>query len=202
MGFDEEQRRYLHSRFGAIAARFEDTFRYVDLDRLNRQTFSYEYASLLRDAGGTFASVMDRIVREYRGVPDGKNTCIADYRDYICDVEAVPHQIAVYLSPDGLKVYPFEELDPARKQRTPRWWLAYNKIKHAESVQLRRGNLENALRALCGVAVVVGRPHILGPGLMPVTCGDVLKSTFMQWTLESAEMDQGRLFPQSRSRRT
>jgi hypothetical protein len=44
MDWVDEQRRHLHARFRAIAERFEATVRYVDLDRRNAETFSYEYA--------------------------------------------------------------------------------------------------------------------------------------------------------------
>ncbi len=158
--WEEEQTRYLDSRFAAVAQRFEATTRYVALDRRNAEAFSYEFASLLRDAGGVFGSVMDAIVRgdgnehwRKKGHPQ-----FPDFRKYICDQRELAHYIVVDVAGLGL-LYPFEEFDPATnptvKCREPRWWDAYNAVKHREALGVTQGNMENALTALAAVAVLV-----------------------------------------------
>ena len=52
---------YLDQRYSAIEARFMDTLRFVELHPDNRSTFSYEYASILRDAGSVFDSTMRKL---------------------------------------------------------------------------------------------------------------------------------------------
>jgi hypothetical protein len=152
MEWVDEQRRCLHARFRAIAKRFEATVRYVDLDRRNAGTFSYEYASLLRDAGGTFGSVMDRIVRENGG--KAKQPTMKHFREHICKVFRArgeqPHHLAVHVLPDWKTVYPFEEFDPNGPGAGLEWWKAYTNVKHTESVNLTQGNLKNALTAFTG----------------------------------------------------
>ena len=39
------------------------SFRYVECDRDNSYTFSYEFGSILRDIGSIFGSVLDTLVR-------------------------------------------------------------------------------------------------------------------------------------------
>jgi len=56
---------YLFQRYSSIEMRLMETFRYVACHPRNKNTFSYEYASILRDAGSVFSSVLDRLVRSY-----------------------------------------------------------------------------------------------------------------------------------------
>lgn len=40
------------------------------------------------------------------------------------------------------------------KNGVPRWWTAYNKVKHEESFKFPEGNLENAVTGVCALALL------------------------------------------------
>ena len=60
--------------------------------------------------------------------------------------------------PNGM-IVPFEELKEPRG--VPKWWDAYNKVKHNEYKSFRDGNLENCTIALA--AVILLRYYMIGP---------------------------------------
>ena len=49
------------------------------------------------------------------------------------------------------KIYPFKD----RNSKTPKWWTAYNKIKHDGYDKKERGHLENVLNALAGFFILI-----------------------------------------------
>lgn len=55
---------YLATAHLAIVSRFEQSFRYVSLRRENAAAFSYEFASIPRDAGSALGSFSDAVVRD------------------------------------------------------------------------------------------------------------------------------------------
>ena len=55
--------KYLSSRLSSVESRLITAFRFVELHTENRMSFSYEFASILRDLGSTFSSVADILVR-------------------------------------------------------------------------------------------------------------------------------------------
>lgn len=58
----KEAQSYWKERFRGIEARLSAALGYVQLDRRNRGSFSLEFASILRDAGSVFGSVLDALV--------------------------------------------------------------------------------------------------------------------------------------------
>jgi hypothetical protein len=54
-----ELRAYIMMRYHPLEDRMISTFRYVECNPENFNVFSYEYASILRDAGSVFGSTMD-----------------------------------------------------------------------------------------------------------------------------------------------
>jgi hypothetical protein len=150
---------YWSSRFPPIKARLQDTFRYVELHTENRSAFSYEYASILRDCGSVFGSIVDVFVRRTTGASEGVQYNFGDYRDFlkreIPDIHHVSIQVR-RLFPNGM-IVPFEDLKTDRG--LPQWWNAYNEIKHAEYDKFRLGNLENCVTALAALAIL---GHLMG----------------------------------------
>jgi hypothetical protein len=153
-GWFLEAKSYWGSRFAPIKARLQDTFRYVELHTENRAVFSYEYASILRDCGSVFGSVIDVFVRYTKDGSRDTQYKFADYREFlrreVPDVHSDTLQIR-RLFPNGL-IIPFEDLDT--ETGIPKWWDAYNKIKHTEYDEFRMGNLENCITALAALALL------------------------------------------------
>ncbi len=138
-----------------------ETFRYVDCHPKNGKTFSYEYGSILRDAGSCFGSVMDRLVRAIKPVQGN-----LDIRDY---TEWLSKGLMKYVSLDGRRLDSIELagaeirilldrrllarfLPHVTFKRPPQWWNAYNSVKHSDFEKFHEGNLENCLNALAALA--------------------------------------------------
>jgi len=148
---------YLIARRSVIQARLENTFRFVELSKDNGSAFSYEFASILRDAGSVFGSVLDALVKGYKGDPNLK-TYFKCYREllmtYDPDIPRRSVQVRA-LFPGGL-VLPLTAL---ARGKAPSWWEAYNRIKHSEYDNLQSGNMRNAVLA---VAALVILEHFMG----------------------------------------
>lgn len=179
---------YLFSRFPSVEARLQTAFRYVELHTENRSIFSYEFASVLRDSGSIFGSVADALVRGARDTPK-REYDFGDYRDFLLQEIPDIHRRTVHLRPCfpcGI-VVPFEELYGGTG--IPKWWHAYNQVKHREYHEFRMGNLENCITAVSGLA-------LLGQ-LMGVFVSDALFANVgIAYDEKSVDMsDEKRLFP-------
>ena len=120
--------------------------------RNNRSTFSDEFATILRDAGAVFASAMDQLLHVANQAPTGNST-IDDYRRFLVsevpDFEKRSVQVKS-LVPKGL-LFPFEGMTPTT---SPRWWQAYNNVKHSLAQNYTDGNLEHSLHAVAAVSLL------------------------------------------------
>ncbi len=129
------------------------TFRYVELHSENWNTFSYEFASILRDSGSVFSSVADALVRGASAAPRHEYN-FGDYRDFLRREVPDIGQRTVCVRPcfpAGI-IVPFEELQTATG--TLGWWDAYNKVKHHEYHEFRMGSLENCVTAVSGLVLL------------------------------------------------
>ena len=148
---------YWESRFRAVQGRLVATFRYVEFHAGNRDAFSYEFASILRDAGSIFGSVADAVTRG-AGVASKRRRAdeysFPDYRHFLLGQDPDLPRRTVDLRPlfPASVVVPFEELTDRRG--IPRWWDAYNGVKHREYDEFPRGNLENSVTAVCALALL------------------------------------------------
>lgn len=137
---------YCRNRFSPIAHRLNSTFRYVDLRPENKDTFSYEYTSILRDVGSVFSSVLESFLTNINGKRGREVRC--DFRTFlleeITDLETVmcilgkgvDHRRARWL-------FPFEGFAGRKIDST--WWRGYNDVKHRDIHRLEAGNLSNVL---------------------------------------------------------
>lgn len=144
---------YIRRRYDSIESRMIGTFRYVDCHPGNRNTFSYEYASILRDAGSVFGSVMDRLVRE-TSLGSGQLD-IRDYRRWLTREVKNIHSIAAdinYPLAERL-LLPFHSL----KEEDGRleWWNAYTDVKHSDIGKFQIGNFENTLNSVAALAILL-----------------------------------------------
>jgi hypothetical protein len=181
---------YSSTRFRAVENRFLIATRYVDIHGDNGKTFSYEFASILRDCGSIFGSLMDALVRGSNTVTKPESN-FGDYRDYLRKEISDIHRRTLQVRPRfplGM-VVPFEALE--KLTGTPEWWEAYNRIKHSEYDEFRSGNLENCVTALSALALLGFLMSWFVSDQLFVNVGGVLKE-------ESIDMSrEWRLFPSS-----
>lgn len=149
----ESANAYCSHQFKIIKGRFDVASRYVGIHTDNRGTFSYEFASILRDCGSVFGSTMDALVKG-SGTLTKKQSNIHDYSDFlysiISNIETQSVQIRPCF-PNGV-VIPFKA--SGTKNGIPSWWKGYNEVKHNEHEKFKNGNLENCLTALSALALL------------------------------------------------
>ena len=146
---------YMMIRYDSIESRMIETFRYVDCNPANYGVFSYEYASILRDVGSIFGSIMDTLVRKSDVIPRKNEYDIRDYRKWLINEIENIHFISVGLNyPIQNRILaPFYRINDEHKKL--KWWTAYNKIKHHRSTRYQRANLRNTLNAVAGLFVML-----------------------------------------------
>ena len=74
--------RYNEDRFSHIESLLVDTFRYVQPNLDNGKVYSYEFSSILRDAGGTFSSILDELVKKSKFTTKRKPDIMV-FRDFL-----------------------------------------------------------------------------------------------------------------------
>lgn len=145
---------YTLIRFHSIESRMIETFRYVDCNPENYDVFSYEYASILRDSGSVFGSIMDRLVRETSSQPTEREYNMGDYRKWLIkEVENV-HLVSVGLVYPVQQRFllPFHQIEQENERLE--WWTAYNNVKHIDISKFKDGNLGNTLHSIGALAVL------------------------------------------------
>jgi len=145
---------YITTRYYSIETRIIDTFRFVELHPMNSNVFSYEYGSILRDAGSVFGSIMDKLVRATNPINPEKILDMTDYKKWLKENVEKIHLITA-----GIR-YPIEKrflmpfISLQYKNKSPEWWRSYNYIKHLEIDKFTHGNLGNALNSLAALAIL------------------------------------------------
>lgn len=151
---------YLEQRRAFVQKRFVDCMQYVEVHSENCDAFSYQFASILRDSGSVFSSVLDAMIRGSGFVARGQ-TNIAHYKSFL-----KAQDNTIYLASVNFRSrFPYGLIRPLYSLKTrrnnPEWWLAYNKVKHSEYDEYRSGNLGNAATALASLVIletVFGKP--------------------------------------------
>lgn len=148
---------YIRMRYEAIEDRYVKTFNFVTPDKENRYTYSYEYASILRDIGSGFDSAFKMII----------NKAKLDFTDDIHGILKFLRSYEPYLEYIGLEflntqknLYPFKP----SPNGLPFWWHAYNKVKHSEIENKMEGNFENTTNALAALLIIKRNITSLGRG--------------------------------------
>lgn len=151
---------YLKERRAFIQRRFAECIRYVEVHSENSDTFSYEFASILRDCGSVFSSVLDAMINGSSSTSK-KSTNIGDYKAFLRAQDDRTYLDSVHFRnrfPDGLILPLYSLKDPAKN---PVWWSAYNEVKHSEYKAYRFGCLANAATALASLVIletILGNP--------------------------------------------
>jgi hypothetical protein len=146
---------YAYERYLAIENRLRDSFRYVDCEANNANTYSYEYASMLRDIGSVFASVMDKVVRIERNLDLKNEYGMGHYKKWLIsnvpDIANVSVEIAINRT--NRYLLPFEGLVDEHSKLE--WWTAFTDLKHSDIDHYERGNLRFTLLSLSALVAII-----------------------------------------------
>lgn len=150
-----EIRDYLELRYPPIVNRLINVFRYVDLHPVNNDTFSYEFASILRDIGSVFTSVLDSFVKGVGKEPKYlKYHDIRDYRDFLLEEFHDLTKISAILNVDFDQKLVFAFKGFNKKNVNSVWWRAYNNVKHSDIEHLKDGCLSNVIYAFSALTML------------------------------------------------
>jgi hypothetical protein len=143
---------YSSLRYFPIERRMIDASRYVEISTENRRSFSYEFASIIRDVGSTFGSLLDVLVKKAVGKKGDLD--IRDYIKFIVDevkdVDAIGLRLKAYFTRSF--VFPFENV--RKSPPTLEWWTTYNNLKHSDFDNFRDGCLVHAINGLASLATL------------------------------------------------
>jgi hypothetical protein len=120
----------------------------VHLDSANEQTYSNEFAKLLLLIGSEVDVVAKMICKNTAPSKSVKN--IEDYRDVIVSNFPGMHAVEIEISTYAMKIQPWLSWDPVTSA-SPRWWKAYNNVKHERDINFTDANQKHTLQALCGL---------------------------------------------------
>lgn len=144
-----DSEKFIHQYWNHYIILEEDlikTFRYVFLDERNYQTFSFEYQRLLLAIG----SELDVIFKLFCDFPGSASKNINDYKTKIKQdgLMELDNKVIINKKFGNIELKPFGS---GLKHEVPKWWTAYNKVKHNRTEYVKEANLENVLFALSGL---------------------------------------------------
>lgn len=150
-----DAKSYWAAQFPSIEERLRAVSRCVALHRDNRETYSVELATLLKEAGSIFDSVLRALVKGAGSAPKRRDHHdIHDFCNFLRMEVPDIHKRSLAIRPclPAGVVVPFKGLDA--QDGVPGWWRAYNKVKHEGSANFPQGNLENSVTAVCALALL------------------------------------------------
>lgn len=145
---------YIELRYASISDRLAQTFRYVDLHPANKDVFSYEYASLLRDIGSVISSVLDTLLSNVKGGKERRYYNIDDFRSFLLqeieDIENV--RVVLNVQHTSSSLFPFEGFKG--DSHSLQWWKAFTDIKHSDIECIDEGCQSNVIYAYAALTVL------------------------------------------------
>ena len=137
--------------FVALCDDFEGVTRYVEPDADNFNTYSIEFVRLYLAIG----SEVDVVAKVLCAKLDSTAKCdgINSYRAVILNAYRDVPDVKVIVPRNGLTLTPWSEW---RTGKNPKWWTAYNSVKHERNAAFKDACLGNTLNALGGLLVLVG----------------------------------------------
>ncbi len=161
-------------QFFSIENIFNNSFQYVLPINNNSETCSVNFATIIRESCNLFEIISRKLYSEFYIVrPDEKinifNFLSLDVFLNLSREELTAPALESYLPSNG-KIQPYitltswnrEEL--LRSEHIPKWWTAYNKIKHHIEAIQEFATLDNALYSLSALFLLIRK--IYGDGLI------------------------------------
>lgn len=143
----------------SLEKEFTQTCAYVSLDEKNYDTFSAAYLKLLLELGSEVDVAMKFYCNLLNTSFNGDN--IGQYRECINVCNPIFFSQEVLVRNSAITLKPWNNSDENGTQRSPEWWIAYNKCKHdrtgsgiigtVEDNYLCFANLKYTLHSLAGL---------------------------------------------------
>jgi hypothetical protein len=124
--------------------------RYVELTTANFEAYSLELARVLFAAASEVDVVAKMLCHQLDVSSRAAN--INQYRERIVTDQPLITQTRIHIPRFGLTLEPWNAW---RKEKTPLWWTACNKVKHHRHTHFSEANLKNALNAVAGLFVLL-----------------------------------------------
>lgn len=124
---------------------FNNSLNYVELDKDNYKTFSYEFIKQLQ----TIDAEIDSVFKVICGFRSDERKTTADYCPII--LRNYPDLKTRGVAVRNLTIIPFENWDPSDATQSLFWYNAYNNIKHGRAGGFKDANLKNVLYSLAGL---------------------------------------------------
>lgn len=162
----------LKSQYFIIEKDLLTTFDYVYPIQSNLHVFSSKFAIIIKNACNLFELICRNIYNSIYGITD------VNIYNYL-SLDSLLHLNSIKVESEILEsefpkrtsnvLNPFMELQwdqnsPISKQMIPKWWHAYNRIKHDVTKFPKYATMENAIRATAAVAYIIYR--IYGAGVV------------------------------------
>lgn len=143
--------------YATLEADFVNTNRYVAVDAHNFKSYSNEFVRLLL-AIGSEVDVVAKLMCQ-RIDPTRRVGNIDDYRVVILPKFPGLPDTQLFMPKYEFVCRPWDDWGGGPPEN-PRWWRAYNDVKHARNNHFVDAHLENVLEGLLGLYVMVG--HLYG----------------------------------------
>jgi hypothetical protein len=146
-----EGEKHIHyNYFLAIESDTEKLSRYVEFTNDNFKTYSIEIAHLLLATASEVDVVAKILCKKID--PTAQAEKISEYRKILKPAYPKIQEIKVLITRYGLKLEPWSNW---KGNKTPDWWISYNKVKHERNKHFEQANLKNALNAVAGLFVLL-----------------------------------------------
>ncbi len=124
--------------------------RYIEFHPDNYQTYSLELVRLLLAAGSEIDVALKMLCKQVnstarptRNIDEHKAIVLTKHQDMQTQ--------QVTISRYGITLQPWKDWQTAN----PKWWAAYNDVKHDRLINYRSGNLENVINAVGGLGIIM-----------------------------------------------
>jgi hypothetical protein len=136
--------------FLALERDLELISHYIEFDQRNFSVFSVELVKLLLALGSEIDVVLKTMCLDIDSTkkPDNINTC----REIVLNKYPRLPQLRVQLIESSIILTPWVDW---ASSNNPKWWKAYNDVKHDRTHKYHLGNLFEVLNASAGLLVVV-----------------------------------------------
>ena len=167
--FKEQETEFLFQSFTVFEKTFKEITDALPYTAENKTSWSPKLVNLFLDICSTFDSLCRHIIAEGKGdeeevriIEDGKNTTkkvkhldITDFEEnFLRPQNFLDKRVIVYiyyLFPNQCLIKPFENY----LEICTGWWKIYNQLKHDRFNNFQKANLENTMRVLAALFVLL-----------------------------------------------
>jgi hypothetical protein len=130
--------------------------RFIEFNELNYECFSIENTRILIAAAAETEVICRQICKQLAPTSSANN--IMEFRDEIINGYPRFSQLSVSIPRYGITLLPWDSWN--KPGNVPKWWTAYNKMKHERDSHYHLASLENVLNAVAGLYVASLYLHI------------------------------------------